>query len=201
MSVKIYVEGGGDAKALKRKCREGFSTLLAKAGFEGRMPSIVACGGRNDAYDSFKTALRAQLKTNVTPILLVDSEGAFVIGADIWAYLDARDGWSRPTGCSDDDVHLMVQCMESWLIADPNALAEHFGKGFNKGSLPKHAQPEQLDKPRLIPAIEKAIRQCAKKRYDKGSDSFAILARCDPAELRTKMPFFNRLCERLEALL
>lgn len=56
--MKLYVEGGGNAASLKTACREGFSKLLEKAGFKGRMPRIVACGSRNDAFDSFCTAIR-----------------------------------------------------------------------------------------------------------------------------------------------
>lgn len=56
MSVKVYVEGGGDSSALKRKCREGFREFFRKIGLQGRMPRIVACGPRNNAYDDFCTA-------------------------------------------------------------------------------------------------------------------------------------------------
>ncbi len=54
VSVKIYVEGGGDSKEQQSRCREGFSKLIEKAGFQGRMPSIVACGGRDSVFDNFK---------------------------------------------------------------------------------------------------------------------------------------------------
>ncbi len=44
--VKVYVEGGGDSKELRTRCREGFSKLVERAGFKDRMPKFVACGGR-----------------------------------------------------------------------------------------------------------------------------------------------------------
>lgn len=68
--MKLYVEGGGDAAALKTACREGFAKFLGKAGLAGRMPRIVACGSRADAYDSFCTAIR----NGEAAMLLVDSE-------------------------------------------------------------------------------------------------------------------------------
>ncbi|WP_156013419.1 hypothetical protein [Thioalkalivibrio sp. HK1] len=46
MKIKIYVEGGGDIKVLKTKCRKGFRNFFRKAGLDGRMPRVVACGGR-----------------------------------------------------------------------------------------------------------------------------------------------------------
>ncbi|HPF38631.1 MAG TPA: DUF4276 family protein [Phycisphaerae bacterium] len=201
MSVKIYVEGGGDAKSLRGRCREGVSRLLARAGFEGRMPAIVACGGRNETFGSFRTALAIRRKTNDHPILLVDSEGAISIGADIWDYLKSRDPWDKPAGCQDDDIHLMVQCMESWFIADAATLARYFGRDFHEGSLPKHNQPESVEKDRIEPALKKASANCRKGAYDKGAHSFAILGECDPAILRQKAPHFDRLCKRLEELL
>lgn len=74
MKVKVYVEGGGDGKSLHIKCREGFRKLFEKAGFKGRMPATRACGGREAAYDDFKTAVE-HAGDDEYPMLLVDSEG------------------------------------------------------------------------------------------------------------------------------
>jgi len=52
---RLYLEGG-ESKDDKIRCREAFSKLLEKAGFEGRMPRLSACGGRESAFDSFRTA-------------------------------------------------------------------------------------------------------------------------------------------------
>ena len=49
----IYLEGGGDSNQLKIRCREGFCKLLEKCGFARRMPKLVACGGRDAAFDRF----------------------------------------------------------------------------------------------------------------------------------------------------
>lgn len=55
VGMKLYVEGGGDTNLLRTACRQGFSEFLKKAGLAGRMPRVVACGGRQDAYDAFCT--------------------------------------------------------------------------------------------------------------------------------------------------
>jgi len=73
VSVKIYVEGGGDSKEQHVRCREGFRKLIEKAGFRGRMLAIIAGGGRESAYDSFKTAVATGAQAPY-PMLLVDSE-------------------------------------------------------------------------------------------------------------------------------
>jgi len=51
---------------------KGFSRFFEKAGLQGRMPRIVACGGRRNAYESFVTALETDGRP---PMLLVDAEG------------------------------------------------------------------------------------------------------------------------------
>ena len=57
MNGRIYIEGGGDdSKELKIRCREGFRRLLEKCGFKGRMPKLIACGGRDATFSDFSTA-------------------------------------------------------------------------------------------------------------------------------------------------
>ena len=87
VTIKIYVEGGGDRKELKTRCRQGFSRFFEKAGFTGRMPAVVACGSRQNAYDSFCTALKAADEDHL-PMLLVDSEEA--VSQSPWAHLKSR---------------------------------------------------------------------------------------------------------------
>ena len=46
VTVRLYVEGGGDAKSLRTACRRGFREFLLRAGLGGSMPRIIACGPR-----------------------------------------------------------------------------------------------------------------------------------------------------------
>ena len=94
VSVKLCVEGGGDRKTLTRNLRRGLGKFIEKAGLQGRMPRIVACGSRNDAYDSFRTALDRGERA----MLLVDAEEP-VSTSGPWQHLKARDGWNRPRWC------------------------------------------------------------------------------------------------------
>ena len=55
---RLFVEGGGNNNdALRTECRRAFTKLLEKAGFCGRMPKILVCGGRKSAYDQFCIAI------------------------------------------------------------------------------------------------------------------------------------------------
>ena len=74
MSARIYVEGGGDSKDARARCREGFSKLLEKCGFRGRLPRLVACGGRTQACDDDFTIAHARNALPDYVALLIDSE-------------------------------------------------------------------------------------------------------------------------------
>ena len=75
MSVKIYVEGGGDSDRTRTGCRRGFSGLVGKALNDLPKPRIVVCGGRGQTFKDFS---RAAGEDEETALLLVDSEGLSV---------------------------------------------------------------------------------------------------------------------------
>jgi hypothetical protein len=191
----LFVEGGGDHNpTLASECRRAFRTLLDRAGLQGRMPRVVACGGRRNAYERFCTALHDQADGDVA-ILLVDSE-APVTATSPWEHVKHRqgDGWDRPAGASDEQLHFMVQCMESWFFADPATLKAYFGEGFSESALPARARAlEDLPKDSVLTALEHASQHSRPKgRYRKGRDSFAILERSDPARVRQDAGFWAR---------
>jgi hypothetical protein len=194
--MKLYIEGGGESKALHIECRRGFRAPLERAGFAGRMPSTVACGSRNDALGDFATAV-AHVKGGEYPVLLVDSEGP--VTQSPWVHLQARDGWARPRATDDDQVQLMVQCMETWCVADRPTLRVFFGSCLQERSLPTLSDLEAQPKDDVQAALVGATRQCGRDRaYRKGRRSFELLGRLDPDELRQRLPHFARLCEMLD---
>ena len=211
--MKLYVEGGGDTALLKSACREGFTKFLGKAGLAGRMPRIVACGSRADAYDSFCTALRS----GEAAMLLVDSEAPVLPAAQLgdaaqpndraqwqpWLHLKQRQGdeWDQPHGSDDLQCHLMVQCMEAWILADRETLKAFFGQGFKDRSLPAPAhRVEGIGKQQIYDALAKASRDCkTKSSYGKGEHSFKLLAMINPAKVSEASPWAQRLIETLQA--
>ena len=194
MSVKVYVEGGGDRQELRTKCRMGFSTFFRKTELDGQMPRIIACGDREKTYDKFCTALAHSTDGDFI-VLLVDSEGPVV--SDPWLHLQARDRWGRPAGATDDNAHLMVQCMEAWFLADKDALARFFGTDFNRNALPQRAEVEDILKRDLETDLKAATRQCRKGAYHKGNHSFEILAQLDPGKVIDASPHTERLINTL----
>ena len=192
MSVKLYVEGGGDSKTLKTACRRGFSRFIEKAGAAGRMPSVVACGSRENAYDSF----RAALASGDNAILLVDAEKP-VTAVGPWEHLKGRDNWDRPTGTTDLQCHLMVQVMESWFLADMAALGSYYGQGFRRQALPQNQNIEDVSKPDVNNGLDQATRHTQKGPYSKGKHSFEILERLDPTKVVGASPYAKRFIEAI----
>jgi len=205
--VKLYVEGGGDANALKTACREGFSSFITKAGIVNR-PRVVACGSRADAYDSFRIAVA----NGENAMLLVDSEATVTDAcrqADEpqswkpWQHLKQRqgDGWDKPVGSQDTDCHLMVQCMESWFLTDRTTLTAFFGQGFRPNALPAPANSiEAVVKVQVYSALERATRDCkTKDAYGKGEHSFKLLKDIDPAKVTAASPWAKRFVDALKS--
>ena len=200
MSTRLYVEGGGDRNPSKTRCRQAFRAFLLKAGLEGRLPRIFAFGGRRQAYDDFRHALDASRGDDLA-VLLVDSEGPVAKDAGPWRHLKDRDGWDKPAGANDDHVHLMVQCMEAWFLADRAALARYFGDGFSENSLPRRTDVEEVSKQDLGRGLSTATRNSRPKgAYRKGRDSFAILADLDPDKVANASPHAKRFLETLRTL-
>lgn len=199
MSVAIYVEGGGDSKQLRSDCRRGFGKFFEKAGLKGRMPKVRACGSRDKAFDQFSTAFDQSPSDGDTTLLLVDSEGPVAPGAKPWSYLEKRDKWQPPPGVGDDNVHLMVQFMESWFLADKECLAEHFGNGFKRASLPVKPNIEEVPKSDVMSGLKRATKRCKSGPYSKGDHSFRILAEINPAKVKAASPHAKRLIDTVAA--
>ena len=200
MNIKVFVEGGGETKALRTKCRRGFSNFFQKAGMEDRMPSVVASGSRRDAFDDFCAALRSPGKYDFI-MLLVDSERSVATGSGPWAHLKKKpDNWNQPSGATDEQVHLMVQCMEAWFLADKDCLVAYYGNGFKQNALPARQDIEKIPKDDVLNGLKNATRSgVSKGEYEKGRHAFDILERIDPDKVVSASPYAKRLVDTLKA--
>lgn len=195
MKVTLYIEGGGDSRSLHIKCRQGFRKLLERAGFKNPSPASRACGSRDAAFDDFKIALRTASE-DVYPVLLVDSESP--VKQSVWRHLHDRDKWKKPRGAEDNQAQLMVQCMETWCVADQPTLKNFFGKDFRAGALPALNDLEAVEKDIVQTALKDATSQCGKdKTYAKGKRSFELVGRLNPDQLKKHLLHFVRLYDML----
>ena len=201
VKVRVYIEGGGNSKLQHVQLRQGFNALFKKAGFADQMPGTFAGGGRESTFDAFKTAVAAG-ESDVYPMLLVDSEDP-VNAATAWEHLRSREKtWELPAGVTDEQIQLMVTCMETWIIADRAALIRAFGPKLQTSALRPENDLETRLREDVQDALAHATRECGRdKVYSKGRRSFQVLAQLNPAVLKPRLKHFRRLIETLDRLL
>ncbi|MDR3689991.1 MAG: DUF4276 family protein [Fimbriimonas sp.] len=190
------MEGGGqDSDLLRSQCRQGFHKFAEAAGVRG--VGFVSRGGRNEAHSAFCTALSEREMDSVV-LLLVDSEEAIPEGLSNWEHLASRhdNELRRPEGASEENLFLMVQCMETWFIADVDCLKQRFGHGFKTTPFKEWPEFEAVPKATVFDVLDRATADC-ETSYAKGSTSFEILGLISPERVITKCPNAARLLDRL----
>jgi hypothetical protein len=196
LTVTIFVEGGGDRKDLRTRCRQGFRGFFERAGFAGRMPRVVPAGSREDAFSDFKTALRKSAGREFI-ILLVDSESAHNPDSSRWRHVHGQDRWEQPAGATEDHLHFMAQCMEAWFLADPDTVERIFGQGFSRNALARNPNVERIAKRDALDGLHQATRHCPGGPYRKAAHSFQILGQIDPHLVAATAPCAASLVETL----
>jgi len=196
VSAYIYVEGGAsgaNSKEVSIRCQQAFHTLLDRMGFTGRKPRLVACGGRGSVFDRFCTAHAAQGNGYVA--MWIDSEEPMANTEEAWSHLQqvtTVPQWTAPAGAQDDQVLFMTTCMETWIVADRDALHEHFKQALNENPLPALQDLERRSRSDVQDRLENATRNC-RNAYAKGKRSFDVLEKIDPAVLKQHLPSFVRV--------
>ncbi|WIG95744.1 DUF4276 family protein [Myxococcus sp. SDU36] len=201
-SIAIYIEGGGDSEAGKAALRQGFDALLAEQKNAARVRHMrwktVLCGGRGATFDAF---LNATTKcTSDIVVLLVDAEGAVAKStpAGRVEHLANRDNWTF-NGLNAERVHLMTQCMEAWLVADPKTLAEFYGKDFREKALPKRTVLDGEPKTSVYNALEAATKDTQKGGYGKIKHASELLKRLQTNTLATRCTSFKHFIDHLNS--
>jgi hypothetical protein len=201
VNIKLYVEGAARHSDFDRAvCRQAFSEFFAAAGLNHR-PRTIPCGGRKQAYDAFVTAIKTH-RPGELPLLLVDSETPRAPGMTKWRHLKGRlgDHWDQPAGAGEDQVFLMVQVMETWFIADREALREFFKPKFKESKIPAWPHLENITKSAVYDALESATAECGQKQYSKGHLSFQLLKGIPPAKVEAACPHAKALLDCLRNL-
>jgi hypothetical protein len=198
LKVRIYVEGG--ASEIADVFREGWVRFFERAGFKDRMPSTISGAGRAQTFDRFKRAVEIG-KNDELPLLLLDSEDIVASGKSNWQHLKERkvDNFDKPKGAGDDDAYLMICTMETWFLADREALKTFF-PGLNENRLPAWKDLEKVPKDDVYTALDGATKAC-EQSYSKGRLSFELLGKIDPIKVEDRCPAAKRLLDRLRQLL
>lgn len=197
MSVCVFVEGGGDQRRTRIACRKAFGAFFGKMLGHGPRPRVEACGSRNEAYRDFCRSV--QHDPDNLAILLVDAEGPVAAGKTRCEHLRDQDGWTNRM--PEAQVHLMVQCMESWFLADRATLQGFYGQGFRPNALPGNPEVEEIPKRAVMDGLARTTRDTVKGEYHKTRHGFPILENLDPAKVSDGSPnartFFDFLRTQL----
>ena len=178
--------------------RNAWSDFFDSAGLTGNLPRIVRGGGRQQTFEQFSEAVRSG-RADELPILLVDSEGPVASGRSAWEHLQTNDRWARPPGVGDEQAFLMVQTMETWLLADRATLRDYFGPSFRENRLPSQYNLEDIAKETALQSLERATADC-NKRYAKGAVSFEILRQINPDAVSQRCPHAKAMFDCLRSL-
>jgi hypothetical protein len=199
LKTTIYIEGGGDTRQLHSELRQGFKSLFESSGLKGRLPKVVACGSRNDAYHDFKIAFLSK-DVNEKVLLLVDSED--LVGSSTkWEHVKYRDNWDKITGSNEEEIFFMTVCTESWFLADTEGMSQFFGRGFDITKLPQNSDLEEITKKILYSGLKNATKNSSKGVYGKGQHSFKILTFLNTQKVKNHGKYSKEFFEYLHEIL
>jgi hypothetical protein len=140
-----------------------------------RFAPPVATYGR--PVQAFRIAL--QTHSNAWNVLLLDHEDT----------VEAEIRKKRLEGCDPDSVFWMVQIMESWFLADVDALRALYGRRFSESALGWNNKVEEIPK---VDVLAK-LKRVSGGEYHKVTHGMKLLELIDPAKVRKAAPD----CERM----
>ena len=150
---------------------------------------MIVCGPRHNTYENYNRAITHSHKDALN-ILLVDSENP--VEEAPWEHLKTHDRWDLNIS-HDEKCHLMVQCMESWIITDVELLKDFYGHNFNENSLPDNPHVEEINKSDIETSLKNATRNSQKGEYHKINHGPKILERLNVTCVRETAPHCDRL--------
>lgn len=173
--LRVYFEGDPGL-------RSGFRAFFTRVIGERRMKLSLIAGGPNEGcIKDFESGKRRN--PGAKCLLLIDAEGPL--------------GRRRRSG----RFH-MVQVMESWFLADREALKAYFGRDSREKALPGNRKNvEDIPKADVLKSLDRATEHSSKGRYSRNKVGHAakILERLDPEKVRAVAPECHRLLAELES--
>lgn len=188
MSVTIFAEGGNDSASITN-LRKAFGIFFGKLMPDKDKPTVLPCKGRSVTFSQFCKAIKHP-KEGHHFFLLVDSEAPIEENTTTWEHLRNRPGdeWERPDESKDDQVFLMVQCMESWFLADRDAVESWYDDhNFNAAKLPPlvSGSIEPISKDRIAEGLKAATKDTQKSAYHKTRHGPSLLENIEPKKVVT----------------
>lgn len=195
--IAIHFEGSSGL-------RPGFHKLFERHVRRARRQrfrfKLIAGGSRTETVKGFLWSCAAW--PTVLNVLLIDSEAPVAHAASMIRTLRNESFWDRDVDCGDDQIHLMVQAIEAWFVADQQAFIKYFGRDFNSNALPSPQNAESTSPNELMAAIRNGLRRTQRRRdYDKVSDGLKLLQLIDEDTVSQNCQHFRRLIAFLDQAL
>ena len=180
-TLEIFFEGG---QALKRPLISFLKTAVPES--QGRI-RIRLGKNKDETVRDFLRTLREEPKANAA--LLVDSDAPD--DGRLFESLKQTSTWreNRPRRVSEERVHWMVQIMESWFLADQQALKSYYVRNYRPKALQAWRNVEQVSKSDVL----KFLKRASNGGYDKPAHAPKILTVLDPERVRKRAPNCDRL--------
>ena len=193
--IQIFLEGD---KALLQGLRTFIRPAIDAARQHRIRFQLISCGSIDETIKDFMDGI--QHKPDAFNILLVDSDGPD--NSSLISSLKARSTWDNHIGANiqNDQIHFTVQVMESWFLADRDALGRYYGRDFQPNRLPLNKNVEHVLGNDVISGLEHATRPTRKGKYHKTRHAPDLLAQIDAAKVRQAAPNCDRLFASLLAL-
>ena len=188
--IRIYFEGSA-------RLREGFNKLIRptieRASHNSVRFNLIAGGSTEETIKDFKKAESSH--TDAYIVMLIDSDQAY----DSGLLMNVRS--QIGANVQDEQIHFMVQVMESWFLADRDTLKKYYGREFQERRLPQNSAVEQIPKSDVIAGLENATRGTSKGKYHKTRHAPQLLSNLDADKVCSAAPSCKRLFDALQQLL
>ncbi|MDQ3179262.1 MAG: DUF4276 family protein [Acidobacteriota bacterium] len=197
MEIKLYVEGGGKGshKRATIKLQQGFDSFFKKLkdAAQSRKISfrIIPSGNSQNTYEDFIRSVENSPQS--FNVMLVDSDDALAENESARDFLQKKYKKWKLKKIADEQCHLMVQIMESWFIADVDALKKFYGQGFNSNAIPKNSNVETIAKSRVESSLKTAILKTNKSEYHKIVHGAKLLELINPQKICEAAPHCREL--------
>lgn len=197
MDIKLYVEGGGKGshKRATIKLQQGFDSFFSELKEAARAKKIsfkiIPAGNTQSTYDDFIFSVKNSAQS--FDMLLVDSDEAVAESESARAFLQRKYKKWQLKNIKDEQCHLMVQIMESWFLADVDAVKTFYGKEFKETAIPKNDNVETIAKDAVEKSLNAATAKTQKAEYHKIEHGAKILEIINPQKVRKAAPH----CEKL----
>lgn len=173
--LRIYFEGDD---GLRPGFRQFLSEIVEVTRSRRCHFDLIATDGT--PVEDFRDALKTH--SDAWNVLLIDSEDP----------LEFQLRKKSLEGCDPDSIFWMVQVMESWFLADVDALKRFYNGGFQESALKGNPKVEEVPKADVLKRLEKASSGTKSGEYQK-NHAFKLLGLIDPAKVRNAAPN----CERM----